>query len=250
VDGDNGFSQFALAKSRSELIRIARDLGVSIGLFRDIHHFSALWPDIEPFAREGFVALTAVSSRSQILAWDSKQMVFGTNPIAFACPVGEPDPFVFDMAASTMSQGDVLLAHAAGNKLPPGVGVDSRGRATTDPEAVLQGGALLPFGGAKGSAIAFMVEVLGAALSGAGFGFEERSREVGATTCQSGQFLLLIDPTRATGNNFQGRVVELIGAIRRAGATRLPSANRYERRRLAESKGIWLDDAQAALLRL
>jgi delta1-piperideine-2-carboxylate reductase len=250
VDGDNGFSQVALAKARDELVQRVRDHGLATAVLHNIHHFGALWPDIEPFAREGFIALTTVSSRSQILAWDSKRKVFGTNPIAFACPTGAADPLVFDMAASLMSQGDVVLARDAGKALPEGIGVDAEGVPTTDPDAVLRGGALLPFAGAKGSAIAFMVEILAAALSGAEFGFEERSLELGASTSKSGQFLLVIDPSRTVGNAFQARVLQLIEAIRDAGATRLPSTHRYERRRSAEREGIWLDEAQAELLRL
>ena len=250
VDGDNGFSQYALAKVSDMLVDRVRAGGTAMAAFHNMHHFGALWPDIEPFAREGLIALTMVSSRRQILAWDSKKMVFGTNPIAFACPLGDADPLVFDLASSIMSQGDVLLARAAGRPLPEGIGVDAEGRPTTDPDAVLRGGALVPFGGPKGSAIAFMVEILAAALSGAGFGFEERSREIGASTSKSGQFLLLIDPARTIGDQFARRVLDLVEYIRGAGATRLPSFHRYERRRQAEREGIRISEAEAAMLGL
>lgn len=248
VDGDNGFSQVALATARGDILQAARDQGLGIGVFHNIHHFGALWPDVEAFAREGLLALTMVSSRSQMLGWDSSRMVFGTNPIALACPSGEADPFVFDMASSVMSQGDVLLASKAGQELPDGAGVDSAGLPTRDPNAVLNGGALLPIAGAKGSALAFMVELLAAGLSGAEFGFEERSREVAAATSRSGQFLLVIDPDRASAGSFHARALTLFGALREAGVTRLPASRRYQRRRRAEREGVWLDDDQLRLL--
>ena len=53
----------------------------------------------------------------------------------------------------------------AGRQLPPGTGVDRNGNPTTDPASILDGGALLPFGGHKGSSIAMMIEIMGAALA-------------------------------------------------------------------------------------
>ena len=248
VDGDNGFAQVALEAAGGSLVQAARQHGVGMAAIRNIHHFGALWPDVEPFGHDGLIALTLVSSRSQITAWGGHAKIFGTNPIAFACPTGNADPFVFDMASSIMSQGDVLLARRAGRTLPEGVGVDVKGEPTVDPAAVLDGGALLPFGGPKGSALAFMVEILAAALSGAELGFEEQSRARGETTSRSGQFVLVVDPARTAGDGFGARVAGLIEAIRESGATRLPSAHRYERRARAEREGIWLDEVQASFL--
>jgi delta1-piperideine-2-carboxylate reductase len=136
-----------------------------------------------------------------------------------------------------MSQGDVLLASAAKRPLPAGVGVDATGEATTDPDAVLKGGALLPYGGIKGGSLAFMIEVL-ATLGGARFGFEDESAKIpGAVTSNAGQFLLLIDPRRF-GGGFLDRIEALIEQLRDAGTGRLPGDLRYERRRIAERCGI------------
>jgi delta1-piperideine-2-carboxylate reductase len=66
----------------------------------------------------------------------------------------------------------VQIAARKGERLAPGMGVDSLGQPTTDPKAVLEGGALLPFGGHKGSALSMMVELLAAALTGGNFSFE------------------------------------------------------------------------------
>src|SRR5690606_24425561 len=90
-----------------------------------------------------------------------------------ASPVaGEPEPLVFDLATSAMANGDVQISARTGKNLPPNSGVDVEGNPTTDPKAVLDGGALLTFGGYKGSSISMMVELLGAALTGGNFSFE------------------------------------------------------------------------------
>jgi LDH2 family malate/lactate/ureidoglycolate dehydrogenase len=60
-----------------------------------------------------------------------------------------------------------MVARDGGPPLPPGSIVDAEGRPTTDPEAFFAGGALLPFGGHKGYALAVLAELLGQALTGA-----------------------------------------------------------------------------------
>ena len=234
VDGRNGFAQVALARARPELMAIARAHGVAVLATRNAHHFAALWPDVEPFAEAGFIALSMVNTRPWMAAWDGNARALGTNPVAFACPRAGGPPVVWDQASSAMSQGDVLRHENAGLPLPPRVGVDGEGRPSTDAAAVLKHGALLPFAGAKGSSIAFMVEILAAGFGGGRFGFEDASASVaGAVTSNAGQFLLLLDP-----GEFGDRVEALLAAILASGVPRLPGDRRYARRRAAERDGI------------
>lgn len=247
VDARNGFAQVALAAAFELLLGKARQEGLAMLAIRDSHHFASLWPDVEPFAQRGFVALTTVNSRSRMVAWGGKRKVLGTNPIAFACPRKGRLPLVFDQASSVMSQGDVLLHASRGDTLPHGVGVDKDGNPTIEPRAVLDGGALLPFSGAKGSSIAFMVEILAAALTGGKFGFEDTSGAFpGAQTSNAGQFLLLIDPHRVVGEVFSDRVEHLIAELTAAGSDRMPGDQRYHRRAAAQSNGIQLDERSIA----
>ena len=249
VDADNGFAQVALSRASQALVEKARTLGLASLSISNSHHFAALWPDVEPFARQGLLAITAVNSRSLMVAWGSRTKVLGTNPMAFACPRGEGDPIVWDQASSVMSQGDVRLHAIAGKALPPGAAVDAQGRPTTDPAAVLDGGALLPFGEAKGSSIAFMIEVLAAALSGGRFGFQDASPGVpGAITSNAGQFLLLIDTERAAADRFAERIEDLIGNLRAAGTSRMPGDRRYSRRLEAERAGVDIGESDGAFL--
>ncbi|HLM13937.1 MAG TPA: Ldh family oxidoreductase [Reyranella sp.] len=237
VDAGNGFAQVALAQAAPQLRAMAAAHGSATLTTANGHHFAGLWPDIEPLAADGYIALTMVNTRAHMAVWQGTRKVLGTNPMAFACPRRSALPVVWDQASSVMSQGDVLLASAAKRPLPAGVGVDASGKATTDPDAVLKGGALLPYGGIKGGSLAFMIEVL-ATLGGARFGFEDESaRSPGAVTSNAGQFLLLIDPRRF-GDGFLDRIEALIEQLRDAGTGRLPGDLRYERRRVAERDGV------------
>jgi delta1-piperideine-2-carboxylate reductase len=239
VDARNGFAQVALAAAVPRLRAMAKKNGTATLAMANSHHFAALWPDIEPLAMEGFIALTMVSTRARMVVWDGTKKGLGTNPMAFACPRRGKPPIVWDQASSVMSQGDVLLASAAKRALPDGIGVDADGVATTDADAVLQGGALLPFGGIKGGSLAFMVEILAAALSGATLGFEDESGKIpGAVTSNAGQFLLLIDPAPLGSGRFLDRVEGLVEHLHNAGTQRLPGDVRWKRRRVAERDGV------------
>jgi LDH2 family malate/lactate/ureidoglycolate dehydrogenase len=101
----------ALQASAPLLRDKARHQGIAAVAIRDSHHFAALWPDIEPFAGEGFIALAVVNGRQRMAVWDGKRKVLGTNPMAFACPRPGHKPIVWDQAASVIAQGEVLIAY-------------------------------------------------------------------------------------------------------------------------------------------
>jgi delta1-piperideine-2-carboxylate reductase len=168
VDGNNGFAQPALLAARDLFVGKARTNGIALLSVRNAHHFGALWPDIEPLARDGLLALMMVNSMASVVPHGGSKKLYGTNPLGFAVPRPGADPLVFDQASSAWSNGDVQIARREGRALPPGVGIDRHGKPTTDPDAVLSGGALLPFGGHKGSSIAMMMEAPADATTPAG----------------------------------------------------------------------------------
>jgi delta1-piperideine-2-carboxylate reductase len=250
TEAGNGFAQPALCAGAALLRQKARSQGIAAVAIRNSHHFAAVWPDIEPFAADGFIALALVNGRQRMVAYDGKRKVLGTSPMGFACPrVGKP-PLVWDQASSVMAQGDVLLAAQRGEQLPAGVGVDADGNPTTDPRVLLDGGgAALPFGGHKGASIALMIEVMAGALTGGCFGFEDRSAEhPGAQTSKAGQTVILIDPSRVPENRYFDRIESLFAALGESGITRLPADRRYARRERSLRDGIALSERHRAQL--
>ncbi|APC14339.1 lactate dehydrogenase [Pseudomonas frederiksbergensis] len=242
VDAGNGFAQPALAAGRDLLVAKARSAGIAVMAIRNSHHFAALWPDVEPFAYEGLVALSVVNSMTCVVPHGADRPLFGTNPIAFAAPRAGAEPIVFDLATSAIAHGDVQIAARKGERLPPGMGVDSLGQPTQDPKAILEGGALLPFGGHKGSALSMMVELLAAALTGGNFSFEfDWSNHPGAKTPWTGQLLIVIDPSKAAGQSFAERSEELVRQMHGVGLRRLPGDRRHRERAKTLAGGIALD---------
>ncbi|QXH64420.1 Ldh family oxidoreductase [Pseudomonas azerbaijanorientalis] len=250
VDANNGFAQPALAAARELLVQKARSAGIAVLAIRNSHHFAALWPDVEPFAYEGLVALSVVNSMTCVVPHGADRPLFGTNPIAFAAPRAGGEPIVFDLATSAIAHGDVQIAARQGESLPQGMGVDSLGQPTTDPKAILEGGALLPFGGHKGSALSMMVELLAAALTGGNFSFEfDWNNHPGAKTPWTGQLLIVIDPDKAAGQSFAERSQELVRQMHGVGLKRLPGDRRHHQRAKSLANGIELDARTLANLR-
>jgi LDH2 family malate/lactate/ureidoglycolate dehydrogenase len=88
----------------------------------------------------------------------------GTNPIAFGFPL-EGDPLVIDLGTSAFMGTDLQFRQRLGIPLPEGVAIDEHGRPTTDAGAARRG-AILPFGGHKGYALALAMHALGVLCEG------------------------------------------------------------------------------------
>lgn len=245
VDAKGGFAQPALAAARQLLVQKARSAGIAVLAIHNSHHFAALWPDVEPFAEEGLIALSVVNSMTCVVPHGARKPLFGTNPIAFAAPCAGHPPIVFDMATSAMAHGDVQIAARQGEQLPTGVGVDAAGEPTTDPQAMLDGGALLPFGGHKGSALSMMVELLAAGLTGGHFSWEfDWSQHPGAKTPWTGQLIIVIDPAKSTATPFSYRSAALVEQMHAAGLSRLPGQRRFIERELSSDRGVTVTEVQ------
>ncbi|MEP1768346.1 MAG: Ldh family oxidoreductase [Sulfitobacter sp.] len=251
VDAKNGFAQPALSLAREAFVEKIKGNGIALLGIGNAHHFSSLWPDILPFAESGFIALSMVNSFACSVPQGAKSSVLGTNPIAFAAPVDGQPPLVFDFATTTMAHGDIQIAAKEGRKLPAGTGVDCNGDLTDDPDAILNGGALVPFGGHKGSAISLMIELLTAGLSGGNFSFEfDWSTHPGAETPRTGQIIIGIDPSYCgQGNGLSLRAVTLMKMLEDAGFDARPGLRRHRLSLERRETGIPLKTSQLTHLR-
>src|SRR5262249_9118776 len=157
---------------------------------------------------KSLIGLLFANTPGGIAAWGGKRAVFGTNPIAFACPSASGPPLVIDLSMSLVARGKVMVAAAKDEPIPEGWALDWEGNPTTDARPAL-GGTMLPIGGAKGAALALMVEILAAALTCSQFGFEASSFfEAEGAPPHVGQLFLVIDPS-VFAPNFASRVAAL-----------------------------------------
>ncbi|MCX7354154.1 MAG: Ldh family oxidoreductase [Alphaproteobacteria bacterium] len=113
----------------------------------------------ERLARAGVVGMVATSGPPLVHPPGGMERVLSTNPIAFAFPLDGPDPFVVDMAMSTMSRSHVRLAAYHKEQVPPGTGIGPDGHSSTDAVTVMAG-ALSTLAGHKGFGLALSVALL------------------------------------------------------------------------------------------
>ena len=240
VDADGGFAQLAFAKGLPLLVEKARTHGIALLAINHCVHFAALWPEIEAVTAEGLVALACTPSHAWVAPAGGKAPLFGTNPIAFGWPRPGRDPFVFDFATSAVARGEIELHRRAGKPIPEDWTIDAQGNPTTDAEAGLAG-ALLTFGGHKGSALSAMVELLAGPLIGDMTSAESLAHDDGALASPyGGELIIAIDPAGILGDAASShidRAEELFRAIEAQGA-RLPSQRRYAARRRTPSEHV------------
>ncbi len=192
VSGEWGFGQLAGRAATDEAVRRAREYGVAaVGVVR-CNHLGRVGEYVEQAAAAGCAAMAWVGGlRTAAVPHGGIRRALGTNPTAMGFPVQGEHPIVLDFATTAVAAGKIMAARAAGKPVPPGCIVDGQGRPATDPEAFFNGGALLPFGGHKGYALAVLIELLGQALTGA----EQYGGDVGGTPVQrrSGALFCAID---------------------------------------------------------
>jgi delta1-piperideine-2-carboxylate reductase len=244
VDAHGGFAPLALKAGRDPLIEAAREQGIAmLGVVR-CHHFAALWVEIEPLAAAGLCAMACTAYMPAMPPAGGRTPLYGTNPMAFGWPRKGAPPMVFDMASAAMARGEIMVAARDGHTIPEGVGLDAEGNPTTNPQAIIDGGVILPFGGYKGSNIALMVELLAAGLIGERFSYEAAEHDnKDSGPPRGGEFILAIDPSRLGGDGWCDHSEEFFARMLSIEGTRLPASRRYDNRARSERDGVDIPDA-------
>ena len=230
VDGGGCFAPLAQAIGLPVLAEAAAETGVAALSLVNVHHFAALWPETEFLADRGLVGIACTAYMPIVAPTGSTEKLFGTNPISFAWPRPGKMPVCFDMATAAMAMGDIQIAARDGKEVPPGTGLDSDGNATTDP-AKIAAGVILPFGGYKGSAIALMVELLAAGLTGDQFSYEAEENDNGdGGPPKGGEMVIALSPALIAGDGWEAHVEAFMERLKGHDGVRVPGERRHRNR--------------------
>ena len=229
VDADYGFAYPALDQAISEGAFVAKEHGSAVVSVFNSHHCGALSVQVEKIAKHGLIGLMMANTPKAIAPWGGKDPFFGTNPIAFAVPRIKKDPLVIDLSLSKVARGKIMHAKKSNSEIPEGWALDSSGNPTTDPDQALHG-SMLPIGEAKGSALALIVEILAATLSG-GTQSNKASSFLNSEGGPPGvgQFLLFVSPG-TNSDSFLARLEKLLNSIEEMEGIRLPGDRRLRTR--------------------
>lgn len=226
VDAGYGLAFAAIERGLDAGIEVARRLGLAAVAIGRSHHFGVAGHPVERLAREGLIGLAFSNAPAAMAPWGGKRPLYGTNPIAFGAPRQGGEPLVIDLSLSKVARGKVMIAHKRGEPIPEGWALDVEGRPTTDAAAAMAG-TMIPAGDAKGAALALMVELLCAGLTGANFAWESSSFfDAEGPPPGIGHLILILDPARF-GGHFAARAEAMFAAIEAEEGARLPGARRF-----------------------
>lgn len=246
IDAKNGFAYPAVDLAVAELPAAARRSGIAVAAIHRSHHCGAAGQPVERLADAGLVALMFANTPAAIAPWGGAKAVFGTNPIAFACPLPGRPAIVVDLSLSKVARGNILAAKQKNEPIPLGWALDAEGKPATDPAAALKG-TMLPLGDAKGTALALMVELLAAGLTGANYAAEASSfLDAKGSPPGTGQLLIAIDPAAFGGADTAAHFAALAASIESQSGARLPGARRLALREKAGRDGITISDTLLA----
>jgi L-2-hydroxycarboxylate dehydrogenase (NAD+) len=162
-DGGNQNGMLAMYHATRAVIERARAHGLALVGVSNIWMSGRSAYYVEMVARAGLIGIHTVAARPMVAPPGGAGPALGTNPIAFGFPM-EGEPLVIDLGTSAFMGTDVEFRERLGIPLPDGVAIDAHGRPTTDAGAARRG-ALLPFGGHKGYALALAMHALGVLCS-------------------------------------------------------------------------------------
>jgi len=212
-DAGNGLGQVIADICSGHAIRLARQYGLGMVTARESNHFGTAGYWAMKIAAAGQIGLVFCNASPIVAPWQGREGRFGTNPICMAVPVGKRDPWMLDMATTTVAANKIFKAHTNREpSIPAGWAMDKDGVPTTDTEAAYAG-LLMPLGGYKGSGLAMMVEILCGAISGGAMSTELGGLRIRGKHFRASQTFMAIDVARMQPD-FAERVDWLIGTVK------------------------------------
>ncbi|MCW2265508.1 LDH2 family malate/lactate/ureidoglycolate dehydrogenase [Gluconobacter cerinus] len=203
LNADGGLAHSAAYRAMDEAVALARGAGIGAVGVHHSSHFGAAGAYVVEAARQGMIGLIMSNSDAAVSLFGGAKPFHGTNPIAMAAPTSGSDPWLMDIATSSIPFNRVKLYRSLGLSLPSGVAASDDGRPTRDAQSAAF---LQPLGGEefgfKGAALAGLVTILAGVLTGAALdpvmvGTDEEQSD--RKRQNVGHFAIAIDPARFIG---------------------------------------------------
>ncbi len=176
IDADNGLGLTVAPEAMKLAMQKAQTAGTGWVAIENSNHFGIAAYHAMMALEEDMIGIAMTNASPLVAPTRSKERMLGTNPMCFAFPAGQNKPVVVDLATSTAANGKLEIAQRAQKAVPKGWIMDKDGNDTTDPNALKEGGLLLPLGsgdtqaGHKGFGLSAVVDIFSGVLSGANYG--------------------------------------------------------------------------------
>jgi (2R)-3-sulfolactate dehydrogenase (NADP+) len=228
LDGGGGLGHWQLWQAAETAVIRCGQYGIAAAGVANSGHCGALGVYTLPGLDAGYLTLVFSHGPAVMPAWGGSSPLLSTSPVAAGIPA-RPRPAIVDLATSAVARGKIAERAQSGEPLPPGWALDASGRPTTDARAALAG-LLSPLGGAKGFAVALVVEAMAAALPGPGLSIDvpDMFGDGDPSSPQRiGHMIITIDPARFDAQPGQARQrLDRLAAEVEGRGGRLPGASR------------------------
>ncbi len=218
VEGNHGFGQTIAPQAVDLGIAKAKKAGLSVIALRRSAHIGRIGDWAERAAEAALVSIHFANVENSLLVapYGGRARRFATNPVCIGIPPLDGRPMLLaDFATSIVAEGKVMVAANGGKPVPEGALIGPDGKLSADP-AVLYGdkrpfsarngiGAIRAFGEHKGSALAFMCEILGGLFTGGGTAGPEQK---GSTRVSNGMLSIYLDPHHFGAHDLARKAME------------------------------------------
>lgn len=163
LDADHSLGHAAGMEAMRHATELAKEAGTGFVSVRNSSHCGAMATYALEACKQDMIGMAYTHATPRLKTPNATQAFLGTNPICFAAPMADEEPFCFDAAPTAFSFNKVRQYGELEQALPGGVAADKEGRVTLDPKLAEQ---LLPIGDYKGFGLSLVVEILCGLLSG------------------------------------------------------------------------------------
>lgn len=176
VDGDGGLGLVVAPHAMEIAIKKASVCGTGWVAVKNSNHFGIAGYHAMKALDHSMIGIAMTNASPLVAPTYSIERLLGTNPIAVAIPAGKQPPFVADLATTTAANGKLEILQRKGTEAPAGWIQDKKGKSSTNPHELKEGGALIPLGSDpehgshKGYCLGAVVDIFSAVLSGANYG--------------------------------------------------------------------------------
>ena len=245
LDGRLGFGQVVAEHGIAQGIERARRHGVALIAMRNMSHCGRVGHYAELAADAGQASIHFVNTGGYglwVAPFGGTDRRLSTNPVCIGIPRQNAPPIVWDAATSVIAVGKIWVAANKGDALPPDCLLDKAGAPTTDPNALLAGGAVVPFGGYKGHGLSIVTDLLAGALTGGA------CSKPGVDVLVNNQLSILIDPEAiGDADAFEAEMRRFIDWVKASppvagGAVLVPGEPEIRSRREATESGLRFDE--------
>jgi len=178
VDAGNGLGHPVAKRTMQRVIDKARTMGSAFATVRNSNHYGIAGAYAMMALEHDMIGIASTNTVRLAVPTFGRDVLLGTNPLAFAIPAQDEPPFVLDFATTVVPRGKLQVYDRKHLPLHDGWAVDADGNQTNDPQAALRG-ALLPLGGYgtdngghKGYGLGLLVEIMCGVLAGGAFGLD------------------------------------------------------------------------------